>query len=76
MVVIMLLLMLDNQESVSISDTSVKQVYQSMIGKRFIPPVAKKSVTEKSLNISQNCLDWKNIWKNANNTNIDHELDI
>ena len=44
----MLLLMLDNQESVSISDTSVKQVHQSMIGKRFIPPAAEKVWPKKA----------------------------
>ena len=68
----MLHLNLDDQECVSISDITVKQTYQSMIRKRFIPPAAEKVLPVK-LNICPNTVDWGEIWKKANNKNIDHE---
>ena len=43
-----------------------------MIRTKIIPLAAEK-VWPKKLHISQYSLDWKEIWKKAINTNIDHE---
>ena len=65
---------LQDQDIVSVSDISVKQIYQSKIKKAFIPPppVAEEKWPIK-LNICKNSLDWNEIWKKANNKSIDYD---
>lgn len=62
----------EDQEMVPVHDLSVKSVYNSLVKKAFIPPKAE-NVWPSRLNIRQDCLDWKEIWKKANSKAIDHE---
>ena len=63
---------LQDQDIVSVSDISAKQIYQSKIKKAFIPPAAEEKWPIK-LSICKNSLDWNEIWKKANNKSIDYD---
>ena len=62
----------NNDESVHVSDTTVKTIYKSMVIDRFVQPIVEKTWPIK-LNIRQNIIDWKEVWKKANTQSIDYD---
>ena len=67
-----LLLNTEDENSISLSILSVKQIYQIIIKTKFIPPVVEK-VWSNKLNISPKGIDWKEICKKATCKMMDHE---